>query len=238
MISIVTFKWKNPKTGYKLKNPVEYSAEHVNVLNNSIKRNTTLPFRFICVTDDPTDIDKDIEIIPLWNKCIDLGGCYNRLFMFSKQMKTILGDRFLTIDLDSVIVGNIDHILNRKEDFVINTFESKDNSWEQIYNGALMLMNAGSRNQVWEEFDFQKSPAIMDEFKNQKKLIGSDQAWIQFELGTGEARFTNADGVYDWSFLGKDKQLPDNASIVFLHGKRDPQIEKNNVSWVKENWRL
>jgi len=237
MISIVTFKWKNNKEGYQLKNPVEYSSNHVNILYNSIKRNTTVPFKFICVTDDSTGINSNIKIIPLWNKCINLGGCYNRLFMFSKEMRSLFGERFISIDLDTVIVGNIDHILNKPGEFVINAFTGKNNNLDQVYNGALILMNSGSREQVWNDFDFINSARMLDQLKQQKKLVGSDQAWIQYKLGPNELVFTEKDGIYDWSLLGKDKKLPDNASIVFLHGKRDPQIEKDNIPWVKEHWR-
>lgn len=237
MINIVTFKWKNPKQGYKLKNPVEYSAEHVNILYASIKRNTTIPFKFFCVTDDTTGIAPEVHTINLWDKCKNLGGCYNRLYMFSKEMVSILGERFIAIDLDCAIVGNIDNILNKTNDFIINSFYNTG-SWGQVYNGALMMMNTGSRSQVWETFDYDQSPKLMSEMKKEEKLIGSDQAWIQHVLGEEETRFTpDNDGVYDYKSLKKfNYELPSNAKIIFFPGKQDPKLMKEDVKWINEHW--
>lgn len=235
-ISIVTFKWKSSKNGYKLKNPVEYSSEHVNILFNSIKRNTSISFNFFCVTDDPTGINPNINVVNLWDKCKFLGGCYNRLYIFSKEMDKIFGNKILSIDLDCVITGNINNILLDNNDFKINTFENKNNKWKQIYNGALFLMKTGSRSQVWDEFDVAKSPQLMENLKKENVLIGSDQAWIQYKLGTKEKRFTNNDGIYDFSMLENKNILPENAKIVFFHGKNDPYISKKNINWVEKHW--
>lgn len=236
MIDIVSFKWKNIQTGYKLKNQVDYSATHVNILFRSIKRNTTVPFRFHCVTDDPDGLDGEINYIPLWNKCRDLGGCYNRLFMFSYEMRKHIGKRIMMIDLDCVIVSNIDHILLRSEDFVINEYRVKNSSFGQLYNGGLILMNAGSRKEVWEKFDPLSSPQLLDPLRESKQLQGSDQAWIQYVLGTNESTFTNLEGVFDYKQI--KSQLPSHASMIFFPGREDPQIEKNNVDWVSDHWRL
>lgn len=234
VINIVTFKWKKPSTGYKLKNPVEYSAEHVNVLFRAVKRNTTMPFKFVCITDDSTGIDKDIEIVDLWDKYKSLGGCYNRLYIFSEKIKNILGERFVCIDLDCVIVDNIDSILSRQEDFIINKFISKGGH-NQIYNGGLIMMNAGARQQVWKDFDPINSLNLLDKLRNEKNLVGSDQAWIQTILGNHESMFTESDGVYDFSFL-PDKKLPTNAKMIFFPGKVDPSQEKNHVDWIIRHW--
>ncbi len=233
-ISIVTFKWRKPSTGYKLKSPVEYSAEHVNILYKSVKRNTTIPFKFICVTDDPSGLNKEIQVIDLWDKYKNLGGCYNRLYIFSEEIKNLLGERFICIDLDCVIVDNIDAILTRKEDFIINKFISKGGH-NQIYNGGLIMMTAGTRKGVWEDFHPIKSLETLDRLRNEKNLVGSDQAWIQVNLGENESMFTENDGIYDYSFL-PDKKLPENAKMIFFPGKVDPSQEKDKVEWIIKHW--
>lgn len=234
VINIVTFKWKKPSTGYKLKNPVEYSAEHVNSLYKAVARNTTLPFKFTCVTDDATGIYKEINITKLWDKHKILGGCYNRLFIFSEEIKEILGERFICIDLDCVIVDNIDSILQRNEEFVINKFLSKGGHG-QIYNGGLILITAGSRKKVWDDFEPTQSLALLDRRRNEQNLVGSDQAWIQVVLGNNESLFTEADGVYDYSFL-PDRKLPTNAKMIFFPGRVDPSQEKDKNEWVAKHW--
>jgi len=235
-LSIITFKWKKNKTGYKLKNQIEYSSDHVNILFRSIKRTTDIKFNFFCITDDPLGLDKEINYIPLWNKHINLGGCYNRLYIFDKEISKLFGDRLLCIDLDCVIVGDISSLLKRTEDFVINKYLGKGNN-EQLYNGGLFLMTAGSRQKVWSDFHPVDSLKKLEDLRNQNKVLGSDQAWIQYCLGNNESIFDESDGVYDFSFLKDKRQLPDNAKIIFFPGRPDPSLYRD-IDWIQNNWKI
>lgn len=240
MINIVCFKWKRIKTGFQLPTVIDnYGADHVNIMYSSVKRNTTLPFRFVCITDDDSGLHPDIHVLPLWNKCVSIGGCYNRLYMFSKDMKHYIGERFIAIDLDSVIVGNLDSILSRKEDFIINEYNIAINRYatHQYYNGGLIMMNAGARDHVWTKFDPNCSPAELAIRVKNKEIVGSDQAWIAHILGSGESTFSPVDGVYDYRTLSNKHQLPSDAKIVLFPGKRDPASEYNSVLWVRNHWR-
>ena len=38
----------------------KYGAPYVNKLYRGVKRNMTIPFRFICMTDDPTGYDEGV----------------------------------------------------------------------------------------------------------------------------------------------------------------------------------
>lgn len=98
------------------------------------------------------------------------------------------------------------------------------------------MMDAGCRKQVWDTFDPEKSPAILDERKARCEVCGSDQAWISHTLGDGEAMFTQTDGVYDYRLLGNRGTLPSDAKMVFFSGRRDPSIERQTVSWVRNHW--
>jgi len=239
MISVVCFKWKRSKEGIQLPSSInQYGPEHVNILYHSTQRNTTVPHRFICVTDDSKGLHSNIEVVPLWDHCQYLGGCYNRLYIFSSEVENLFGPRFITIDLDCVIVGNIDHILNRTEDFVINEYDIKGNrhATHQYYNGGLIMMNAGAREEVWTDFDPTKAPELLQPRKDRIELIGSDQAWIAHRLGDGESMFTKDDGVYDYRKLDDRKVLPDNASIVMFPGKRDPLTEYKRIPWIQKHW--
>ena len=105
----------------------------------------------------------------------------------------------------------------------------------QFYNGAFFMMNAGARSEVWDKFKFQTSVDEIQPLKDQKKLIGSDQAWISYLLGSGERVLDTPDGSYDISFVEDPNELPANSRLVFFHGKTDPSVE--NYSWIKENWK-
>lgn len=239
MINIVCLLWKRIYQGMQLPAVIDnYANTHVIKLYNSVKRNTTVPYTFTCVTDTPEIIPPYIHTIKLWDKCKYLGGCYNRLFIFDSVMQQILGKRFICIDLDCVITNNIDSILTRPEDFVINSYTtvSPNAATHQYYNGGLILQTAGVHKQLWEDFDYENSPKELEIRKNKKEIIGSDQAWIAHKLGKGQPVFTSKDGVYDFRELENKNILPDNAKIIFFPGKHDPSILVNEYDWVKEHW--
>lgn len=235
MLSVVCFKWKRNKRGFSLPAAiVEYSALYVNRLRNMVWRNLRIPHRFICVTDDPGGVDPRIEIVPLWDKCLNIGGCFNRLYTFSPDMEALFGPRFVCIDLDCVIVGDVTPLFTRTEDFIINSYKPvAGKNWHpQKYNGALYMMTAGARRQVWDTFDPELSPKII--LENTAKVVGSDQAWVGLTLES-EVTWTEADGVYEIRQLPSKADLPANAKIICFAGPRDPALE--NARWVKDLWK-
>ncbi|NLF99972.1 MAG: hypothetical protein GX565_07455 [Lentisphaerae bacterium] len=153
--------------------------------------------------------------------------------MFSDEAKS-LGERIASIDLDCVIVKDCTDIFNRSEDFIINAYNPcHAGERDQHYNGGLMLFNTGSRPELWNGFDPVETPLMLEESRKQNVCIGSDQAWIRMKLGKGEARYTNADGVYEARQI--KLVLPRNARIIFFSGRRDPLCDRRR--WVRENWR-
>lgn len=232
MLNIVCFKWKKIKKGIQLPSKTEYSSNHVNVLYSMLNRHLTIPFNLICITDNATGIEREIKTLPLWNLHTHLGGCFNRLYVFSKDMKDIIGNRFVCIDLDCVILNNIDGLFDRNDDFIINSYKPiNEPIHDQYYNGSMFMMNAGARSKVWEYFDMETFNSIPKDIK--KDLVGTDQAWIRYVLGKREKRWTEEDGVYEYRQVRF--QMPDNVRIVFFSGKRDPSMARDE--WVRRNWK-
>jgi hypothetical protein len=234
-LKILCFKWEYTK-GAKLPSLDvidNYTADHVNRLYNSIERNLTIPHEFICITDNPKGVN--CPTFPLWNTYRDLGGCYTRLMLFNPNIKYLFGDRIASIDLDCVVIGSLDNIFGREEDFVINSYIGLINEYsEQWCNGGLILMNTGSRSQVWSSFNPVKSPKIIQKRKKEREIIGTDQAWIAHTLNKSEATFTNEDGVYEYRRF-EGKSLPKGAKLVLFAGRADPSILRKK--WVIKNWK-
>lgn len=232
MLTFVCFKWKKPKGGFALPAVIsEYTSEHVNVLERMLKRHYHKPHRLVCVTDDPEHIN--CRTVALWDKHLELGGCFNRLYTFSPDMRGLFGGRFVCIDLDCVIVGDVTPLFDRKEDFVINSYKPMPfrPAPDQCYNGGLYMMDAGARAHVWDTFDPESS---VKQIQQQPEVcIGSDQAWIRLCLGRGEARWTNKQGVYEARQF--QDRLPEDARLVFFAGARDPSLRK--FQWVLEHWK-
>lgn len=227
----VCFKWQKTTQGFKLPGSCKYSFHHVNTLRNMLEKNISVKHKLICFTDDPVGIDKRVEIKPIWDKCKNLGGCFNRLYVFSDDMKNLIGNRFICIDLDCVIVNDSTDLFTGSEDFKINTYNAAPgDNVNQLYNGALFMMDAGARDIVWNSFDYEKSAYILS--KN-TDVRGSDQAWIRHTLGATEKRWGNLDGIYEARQI-KDK-LPKNARIIFFSGPRDPSLLA--YKWIGKYWK-
>lgn len=235
-LRVVCWKWKpRPRPGYP-EPPciVDYGPEHVHTLRNMVARNLDMPHEFVCITDDPEGLDPAIRIVPLWDDCIELGGCYNRLRAFSPEMRETIGPRFVWIDLDCVVVGRLDPLFDRDDDFIVNSYKGGPRDPDQRYNGGMVMMDAGARPEVWEQWNGQESIERIRESKITDRTRGSDQGWMRMVLDEDEARWTEADGVYEARQVRGG--LPANARIVFFAGRRDPTLSRN-VPWVRKHYR-
>jgi len=237
MISILAFKWR--KEGYR----TQFTAEHVNKFFEGVARNTTVPYRPICITDDPTGIDKHIEIIPLWeNPCPKYGNehrpnCFYRLKCFDPDMKDVLGEKFVWMDLDAVFTGNIDHILNDPADFKMWRVDGE----YMPCNGSLVLHRTGTREDIWKMFN----PGRIHPVTGLKVagMIGSDQAWMGTQLTDAEKdnTFGQKDGVYSYRCHIKkfNLDLPQDCKVVFFHGILNPWDDevKRERPWVQFHYK-
>lgn len=231
--AVVCWKWQPPR-GYRS----VFGPQHVNTLKSMVRRNLKMPHRFICVTDDTKGIDADVEIVPMWTDHASVPSphgahqpaCYRRLKAFSPEIAKSFGPRFVSLDLDTIVTGSLDALFDRPEDFVA-WGETDPRSY---YNGSMWMMTTGSRRKVWDDFDPKISPGLA----YRAGRFGSDQGWISYCLGRGEALWTTQDGVYSYRKHVRFHHLPANAKIVHCHGKNDPWgFECQNLKWVKEHYR-
>lgn len=234
-MEFVTFKWR-PVANYRSR----FAPATVNTLWSMIRRNYRGSCRLTCITDEPAGIDPDVRIVPLWPDHSHLPSphgsaypsCYRRLKLFSAEAAELIGERFVCMDLDVVITGDITPLFEGQEDFRIWGDTAKGTP----YNGSLWMLRAGSRRQVWETFDPIQSP------KRSLALnyIGSDQGWIGAVLGPSEPKWSTRDGVYSYRnhIQPAHFQLPANARIVIFHGAVDPwSSQAQMISWVRRHYR-
>jgi hypothetical protein len=207
-LTVVCWKWQAAKA-YRS----TFGAEAVNTLRRMVARHYARPHRFCCVTNDAEGLDPQVEVIPDREDFKDLpsphGGhnpsCYRRLRLFEPEAGATFGPRYVSLDLDCVIVRD------------------------------MILLQAGARTKVWTDFDPKRSPLRAMQHGN----FGSDQAWISYSLGKGEAKWTREDGVYSYrnEIRTRGGQLPPNARIVMFHGLTDPwSPEAQRLPWVRQHW--
>jgi hypothetical protein len=235
--TIVTWKWRKP--GYRS----TFTAEHVNVARDMVARHYKRPHRFVCVTDDPAGLDPRIEVQSIGDLWADIPNpswpagpsCYRRLALFASDAEQRFGRRFVSIDLDVVITGDLMPVWERPEPIVL--WSDPNFHPKGMYCGSMILLSAGAAPEIYETFD----PLISPRQTRAAGCMGSDQGWLSYKLGRGRPVWTTADGVYSfWVHLEKrNRRLPADARIVFFHGHRDSwhaDVQAQHP-WVREHWR-
>lgn len=231
MLTVICWLWSQP--GF----PTRYRAEHVNIWADMVDRHLSMPHRLACVTDTPTGIDRSIKIvppprdfegisIPSWGP--DKPQCLRRLAMFRPDAARVFGKRFVSMDLDCVVAGPLDPLFDVPDDFKI--YRGAPPHRRRPYAGGLVLMTAGARPQVYEQF----SPEGAAEAGRQ--FIGSDQAWINYVLGPGEATWGIEDGIYWWPIA---PIIEPRCRLMLPHGSPKPWdlVAAGKSQWVAHHYR-
>ena len=239
-LSIVTFKWR-PLPGYRS----SYGPAQVNTLRRMVERHYRSPHRFVCVTDDAEGLDPEVHVVPLWNDLADLPNpsfrdgpsCYRRLKVFARDAGLLLGERFVCMDLDVVITGDLAPLFDRPEPFV--SWRNPNPMWP--INGSLFMLQAGAHPEVWERFDPVTSPPLA----HGAGCRGSDQGWMSYVLGRQQPTWGREHGVWSWQDeitrrgrLHAPYKLPPGARVVIFHGPLDPWNPRaaKLAPWIREHY--
>lgn len=210
MITVLTWLWR--QEGGR----TAYTASHVNIWADMVRRHLKQPHRLACVTDIPEGIASHVEIIPPPHEFEDIRiptwkearpQCLRRLTMFRPDAGQTFGERFVCMDLDCCISAPLDPLFDTAADFKI----FKGTAPDRPYNGSIFMLRAGARPQVYTDFTPQGAVDAG------KRFVGSDQAWIAHCLGPKEAVWDHRDGVCWWQ--GRE---PQDARILFFPGHAKP----------------
>ena len=94
----------------------DFRPEHVLALHNGVRRNLSIPYRFVCLTDQVAEVSKlGIEARPLPHRW---PGWWAKLNLFAPGM---FAGPVLYFDLDSMVIGKLDDIAAR--DKVLETLQ-------------------------------------------------------------------------------------------------------------------
>lgn len=219
-----------------LKHGTKYSSTYVNRLFYGVRRNTTLPIKFHCFTEDPTGLDPKIVTHPLPHKNVE--GWWQKLYLLSGEID--VEGRVLYMDLDTLIVGNIDHFLQQEQGFVcLRDFWSRG---KNDMASAIMSYEVGQLQHVWDTFIADPKAAIASLRPH------GDQRWIQKQ---------QQERLY-WQVLYPNqvvsfkthcrRGIPHDARIICYHGKPSIVESINQTTrvqgfvipptpWVKEHWK-
>jgi len=199
-----------------LKSGGPYTPVYVDRLYNSLLRNTSKSFKFICLTDLPQNRFEVVKTIKLKH---DWQGWWSKIEMF-KYSGTII-----TMDIDILIIKNIDSILdlpfmlNKNEIFMMKTFNPR-----RTFTTSVMAWN-GNFKYIYNEFDFTSvKPKNWDQFYVLKKLQKIKIYPVQ----------SHVSGIYSYKWHWKDSE-PEDARMLLFHGV--PRLHDCIGPIFKKHWR-
>jgi hypothetical protein len=216
MITVVFFLWYNPNE--RRNKRYVYDAHSVNYAKRAVASNLKCPHRFVVMSDRSEGFDADIKVVPLNMADFPAKGRYPKLSIFRRDAAEIFGERILMMDLDLCVAGDLTPLVERDEDIVLwtgNPENARAQKGHALYNTSIVLLRAGTRPQVWDQFDKTRTPSIV----HAEHKDGSDQVWVSKML-PGEATWTNRDGIYLAREMGE--KLRADARVVFFPGKENP----------------
>jgi len=193
---------------------VRYKENQVQWLKNQIETHCTVPHRFVCLTN--LNKIKGVETIKLRH---NWPGWWSKMELFANF------DECFYVDLDTVIVGNIDHIVTHPHKFTV-----LDNISRPDFN------RIGSGLMAWSENNADLYRAFkVNPHKWMNKYVTAhrwgDQGFIQDRLkeyDLFQALFPGEIVSYKREVEGQSKP-PFNSKIVIFSGKIKP--------WdVAESW--
>ena len=227
----------------------KYSADYVNILFNMVSRNLSIPFRFVCFTDDPKGINEQVEVfdlpsLNLPNNIPERG--WLKLTTFSKTLGDLEG-KALFLDLDLIITGSLDELFEIEGDFlIIKDFIRKDVTG----NSSVYRFEIGQHEDVIENFKnnftdiknkHRNEQEYLSAFMDKKNLLSY---WPEDWCKSFKKHCIHK-GLKQFFY---PPELPENTRIVIFHGKPNPPEAIAGKSgkwyrkvlptpWVKDFWR-
>jgi hypothetical protein len=219
-----------------------YNLDYVIRLRNMVSRHLTIPYEFVCLTDEPTPID-DVRLIVQSNKGY-AKQWWHKIHLFDHTLP--LSGRILYLDLDVVIISTINKLVQSVGDkfFGIRDFNRTFHpSWRYL-NSSVMSWIHGSQTAIYDQFKAKPQEAM--------RLQG-DQDWI-WRTARDQIDFWNDKWIqsYKWEIRNRDELVSrdgrrgfktvkedtfvdNDCCIAVFHGQPNPADVQDKI--VVDNWR-
>lgn len=207
MLTVTTCLWEPNDASHTFSRC--YDETWVNRLHAGFQRNLTRPFRFVCFTDRDRVFAPGVEQMRLRDPEPHYGACIEP-FQLDAPM--------IFCGLDTVIVGNIDHLADyamRATKPAVPKDPFPTSPWEKT--NAVVLAPAGCGAMLWDGYAGE-----------------NDMDWINTRdvdlLDTLFPRqIVSFKGRVQW--IG----VEDETRIVYFHGMRKPH-ELTGLDFIREHW--
>ena len=242
--NVVCIKWGN-----------KFDAEYVNRLYRMVRKNLTLPFRFICFTDDKNNFEDGIEIFDLPPIKFDTNGPergWRKLSVFNEKLGNLTG-KALCLDVDVVIVNNINYLFEEEGEFrIIKDWGYPESSY--VGNSGCYRFEIGKHKDILEYFE-EHFNEIKERFRNEEEYL----SWKMKEKGilkywkpkTAISFKHRCMSSFPLNLLSTPKQPTDETKILIFHGNplpreaiegyyklNRPQRICRKTKWLEKFWKV
>ena len=220
-VNIICMKWGK-----------RYPASYVNILFRSIGRNLSRPFRFLCLTDDPSELLEGIETLPFPENPGITQAKWPNVFMKLEMTRDGFADLVgptLFLDLDLVILDQIDCFFDYhpgKNCIIHNWWERRKQILRkrpEIGNSSIFRFEAGKSQYIHDTFLREMDRA------QDRAVFATEQAFLTYAMK--ERYWWPDEWVRSFKFnvrapfplnLFVPPKKPAGAKFLVFHGKPDP----------------
>jgi len=234
-----------------------YTPDYVEKLFSSIRRNSSIRFQSVCISDNP-NVKADL-VLP-YNHHSDVKKHWHKLKFFSPHFADQYpGDDIIVMDIDQVITNNIDDLIG---------YPVHDNElvtygiwWKSLLhtNGGFYKFKSGSLKFVWD--DFIENPEY---WQNHYYINGDvhfkyygEQNYVNWKADEYEVKIIKTPGEwigryhnnirdnvelnkiycdkFDAEYMILD-EVNENIKIVHFTGP-GKTIHEHNAQWIEEHWK-
>lgn len=157
---------------------VAFSVEYVERLASMARRHISREFEFVCLTDKPKQLPKDVRAVKIDTPQLGMKGWWAKIELFRPGR---FGGRVLYLDLDTLIVAPLDPIIDYPAEFALapdgapNFKGSEGLAVVKRYNSSVMIWD-------WDVVaDLQRkwTPKVAARLWGDQDWIGEQCTWAQ-----------------------------------------------------------
>lgn len=235
MVDVVCVKWGD-----------EFSDDYVYNLKAMISRNTTTPFNFKVYTDKHLE---NIDYHPLEK---NIKGWWNKLYLFSRH-NTFQSNSIVYFDLDTVITGDINFLLNYNGDFmgienlgVNNRFENNE-IYKNVLQTGVMAWNPTKCYFIWEKF-VEHRQYILSNYRGDGEYINDILKHQSSPIRPDFLQHKYPGRLKSYKYEIYENGLDKDTSIICFHGTPRPHeaiskttypwgVEFQPLPWIADYWK-
>jgi hypothetical protein len=220
----------------------KYGRDYVERLRNMVARHMSIPYEFVCLTDDDQSIEGVRSIVQppagykkLW---------WQKVHMFDPSLP--INGQIIFFDLDVVIHDNINKLVSfSRNNFIgIHDFNRAFHTTWMNLNSSVLAWTHGTQSHIWEQFkanpqDAQRLHGDQDWiWKTSKHIIKFwPKEWVQsykWEIRKRE-ELTMSSGKRQFKQADHTVEVNPACCVTVFHG--DPKPQDVQDKFVVDNWR-